>query len=611
MDNNRNVIIAIALSLAILLGWQYFVAGPRIEAQRQQQQEEVQKATDQETSVAGTPGATAPAGAPAGADAPAGAAPQIPPSASETAPATGGTAEPAADTPRLAVDTPALQGSISLVGGRIDELDLKRYHATPDPKSPMIELFSPIGSADPYYADFGWVASAGGPAVPDANTVWEADADTLTPEKPVTLTWDNGQGLVFKRQIAVDDNYMFTVSQSVENSSGAPVTLYPYGLISRHGTPGGRSFYILHEGPIGVFGDEGLKEVKYKDLEDESVTPAKTNDGWLGITDKYWASALIPRGKSPFQGRFLRTEDGAVPTYQADFLGDAVTVEPGASANHETLLFAGAKVVTLLKQYEQSFDIDRLDLLIDWGWFYFLTKPMFFVIDFLFRFLGNFGLAILAVTVIVKAIFFPLANKSYASMSKMKKMQPQIKKLQERYKDDKPAMQKEMMELYRREKINPLAGCWPVLIQIPVFFSLYKVLFVTIEMRHAPFFGWIKDLSAPDPTNIFNLFGLLPFEASFLHLGVWPLIMGLTMFVQMRMNPQPPDKTQAMIFNWMPLIFMFMLASFPAGLVIYWAWNNFLSVLQQGIIMRRNGVKIELWDNMKGLFGRKSDTPAE
>ncbi|MBK1623122.1 membrane protein insertase YidC [Afifella marina] len=607
MDNNRNVIIAIALSLAILLGWQYFVAGPRIEAQRQQQQAEVQQATDQDTSVAGTPGATAPGGA----DAPAGAAPQIPPSASETAPATGGTAEPAADTPRLAVDTPALQGSISLVGGRIDELDLKRYHATPHPKSPMIELFSPIGSADPYYADFGWVASAGGPAVPDANTVWQTDAETLTPDKPVTLTWDNGQGLVFKRQIAVDDNYMFTVSQSVENSSGAPVTLYPYGLISRHGTPGGRSFYILHEGPIGVFGDEGLKEVKYSDLEDESVTPAKTNDGWLGITDKYWASALIPRGESPFQGRFLRTEDGTVPTYQADFLGDAVTVQPGASANHETLLFAGAKVVTLLKQYEQSFDIDRLDLLIDWGWFYFLTKPMFFVIDFLFHFLGNFGLAILAVTVIVKAIFFPLANKSYASMSKMKKMQPQIKKLQERYKDDKPAMQKEMMELYRREKINPLAGCWPVLIQIPVFFSLYKVLFVTIEMRHAPFFGWIHDLSAPDPTNIFNLFGLLPFEASFLHLGVWPLIMGLTMFVQMRMNPQPPDKTQAMIFNWMPLIFMFMLASFPAGLVIYWAWNNFLSVLQQGIIMRRNGVKIELWDNVKGLFGRKSDTPAE
>ncbi|MDQ0325144.1 YidC/Oxa1 family membrane protein insertase [Rhodopseudomonas julia] len=607
MDNNRNVIIAIALSLAILLGWQYFVAGPRIEAQRQQQQEAVQQATDQEPSVAGAPGATAPGAA----DGPAGAAPQIPPSASEAAPATGGMAEPAADTPRLAVDTPALQGSISLVGGRIDELDLKRYHATPDPKSPMIELFSPIGSADPYYADFGWVASAGGPAVPDANTVWQTDAETLTPDNPVTLTWDNGQGLVFKRQISVDDNYMFTVSQSVENSSGAPVTLYPYGLISRHGTPGGRSFYILHEGPIGVFGDEGLKEVKYSDLEDESVTPAKTNDGWLGITDKYWASALIPRGNSPFQGRFLRTEDGTVPTYQADFLGDAVTVQPGASANHETLLFAGAKVVTLLKQYEQSFDIDRLDLLIDWGWFYFLTKPMFFVIDFLFHFLGNFGLAILAVTVIVKAIFFPLANKSYASMSKMKKMQPQIKKLQERYKDDKPAMQKEMMELYRREKINPLAGCWPVLIQIPVFFSLYKVLFVTIEMRHAPFFGWIHDLSAPDPTNVFNLFGLLPFEASFLHLGVWPLIMGLTMFVQMRMNPQPPDKTQAMIFNWMPLIFMFMLASFPAGLVIYWAWNNFLSVLQQGIIMRRNGVKIELWDNVKGLFGRKSDTPAE
>ncbi len=432
----------------------------------------------------------------------------------------------------------------------------------------------------------------------------------------MTLTWDNGAGLVFKRTYSVDSKYMFTVRQSVENTTGAAVALFPFGLVSRTGLPKTSGYYILHEGMIGYLGD-GLQEIKYKKLNDQpSITPAKTSSGWLGITDKYWGATLIPRGDQPFQPRFLKGAAGTLPTYQADFLGDAVSVPAGGSATHETLLFAGAKETALLDGYETKLDIPHFDLLIDWGWFFFITKPMFKVIDWLYRFLGNFGLAILAVTVMVKAIFFPLANRSYASMSKMKKLQPEMKKLQEQFKDDRAGLQQAMMQLYKQQKVNPVAGCWPIVIQIPVFFSLYKVLFITIEMRHAPFFGWIHDLSAPDPTNIFTLMGLIPWEPPHaLHLGIWPLIMGFTMFVQMRMNPTPPDKTQAMIFNWMPLIFTFMLGSFPAGLVIYWAWNNTLSVLQQGVIMKRHGVPIELFGNIRGMLGlgraKPKDTPAE
>jgi YidC/Oxa1 family membrane protein insertase len=407
---------------------------------------------------------------------------------------------------------------------------------------------------------------------------------------------------------------MFSVRQSVDNESAAPVTLYPYGLVSRTGRPQTAGYYILHEGLIGYLGEEGLHEVGYDDLDEQpSITPPKAAAGWLGITDKYWAAALVPRGETAFQPRFHKGAAGTQPTFQADFLGDAVNVPAGGNAVHETLLFAGAKETAVIDSYEAKLGIPRLELLIDWGWFYFITKPLFFLIDWLYRLFGNFGLAILAVTVMVKAVFFPLANRSYASMTKMKKLQPEMQKLQERHKDDRMAMQQAMMELYKKEKVNPIAGCWPILIQIPVFFALYKVLFVTIEMRHAPFFGWIRDLSAPDPTSIFNLFGLIPWDPpQFLMLGVWPLIMGITMFVQMRMNPTPPDKTQAMIFNWMPVIFTFMLASFPAGLVIYWAWNNFLSILQQGAIMKRHGVPIELWGNLRGMFGRKpKDSPAE
>jgi YidC/Oxa1 family membrane protein insertase len=626
MKNNVNVIIAIVLSFIVIAGWQHFIMGPRLEAerlaaeQRAAQQTAQQVAAGQPAPAATTqpgaqPGAPAIPGAPAapavpGAPAIPGAAPVLP---AGTAAAPAAREQVIAASDRVAIDTPSLKGSIDLRGGRIDDLLLARYHVTVEPTSPLVSLFSPLGTANPYYAEFGWVAPAGGPAVPGPDTVWTADGRTLAPGQDVTLSWDNGAGLVFHRTYSVDPDYMFAVRQSVENRTAVPVTLFPYGLVSRTGLPQTSGYYILHEGLIGYLGDEGLQEVDYDDLDEvPALTPTKTASGWLGITDKYWGAALVPASGQPFQPRFLKGAAGAQPTYQADFLGDPVTVAAGATGENLTRLFAGAKQVSLLDHYEAELKVPRFELMIDWGWFYFITKPLFQVIDYLYRVLGNFGLAILAVTVIVKLIFFPLANRSYQSMSRMKKLQPEVVKLQERFKDDRVALQQAMMALYKQEKINPVAGCWPILIQIPVFFSLYKVLFVTIEMRHAPFFGWIRDLSAPDPTNLFTLFGLIPWDPpQLLHLGIWPLIMGVTMFVQMRMNPTPPDKTQAMIFNWMPVIFTFMLGSFPAGLVIYWAWNNTLSVLQQGYIMRRNGVPIELWGNLRGLLGRKQSTPAE
>jgi YidC/Oxa1 family membrane protein insertase len=410
--------------------------------------------------------------------------------------------------------------------------------------------------------------------------------------------------------ISIDDNYMFNVKQEVVNKSGQPVTLYPYGLISRHDTPHTLGYYLLHEGLIGNLGKDGLQEYTYKKIAEKKDVTFDVTNGWLGITDKYWAAALIPPTAAHIKARFAASETGKLTRYQTDYMMDPVTVAPGATAVADTRLFAGAKEVHTVNFYNEKLQLNHFDLLIDWGWFYFITKPLFFAIDWLYRLVGNFGVAILIVTVLIKGAFFPLANKSYASMAKMKAIQPQMTALRERYADDKAKQQQAMMELYRNEKINPLAGCLPIAIQIPVFFSLYKVLFVTIEMRHAPFFGWIHDLSAPDPTNVFTLFGLIPWDplalpmiGPYLHLGLWPLIMGVTMWAQMKLNPAPPDPTQQMIFNWMPLIFTFMLASFPAGLVIYWAWNNTLSVAQQSAIMRRHGAKIELWDNVKNTFG--------
>jgi YidC/Oxa1 family membrane protein insertase len=423
--------------------------------------------------------------------------------------------------------------------------------------------------------------------------------------------------LKFSRAIAVDENFMFTVSDTVENTSGGEVTLYPYARILRVGTPVIQGFYILHEGPIGYVGDAGLQELAYADMikDGGGKTIEKASNGWFGFTDKYWAAVLLPTQGEVFSANFRGTKKaGAVlESFQTDYTLSPQVVAAGQKKTVEGRLFAGAKDVKLIQTYTEDLKIKKFDLMIDWGWFYFITKPMYWMIHWLSGVLGNFGLAILAVTVIVKGAFFPLANKSYESMAKMKKLQPEMEKLRERHKDDKMAMQKELMGLYQKEKINPMAGCLPVLLQVPVFFALYKVLFVTIDMRHAPFYGWIKDLSAPDPTSLFNLFGLLPYAVpEFLQIGVWPLIMGVTMWVQMQLNPKQPDPTQQMIFNWMPVMFTFLLGSFPAGLVIYWAWNNLLSIGQQSLIMKRQGVDIPLLENIgiSKYFGGGSKPPA-
>jgi YidC/Oxa1 family membrane protein insertase len=621
MSDSRNTILAVILSGLVLIAWQYFYNVPQMEKQRaaQQAQSELAKpapqpgtttapATTPQTGAAPAPSANAPA-----TNQPASAAPV----SRETA---------IAAVPRVKIDTPRVSGSISLKGARIDDLSLVQFRETVDPSSPPIVLYSPSGTAEPYYAEFGWVPAAGSTIkLPERDTLWQQEGSgSLTPSSPVVLKYDNGDGLTFRRTISIDDRYLFSIKDDVTNIGNAPVTLYPFALISRHGTPQVSGYYILHEGLIGYLGDQGLQEYGYKKIDDAKAVSFKVTNGWLGITDKYWASALLPDTGAQLQARFSSNLVGSIRTYQTDYLEDPQTIAIGGTASANARLFAGAKEASVvginfpfagLGGYNKQLGLNHFDLLIDWGWFYFITKPMFLALDFFYRLVGNFGVSILLVTVLVKLLFFPLANKSYASMAKMKSVQPQLQALKERYPDDKVKQQQEMMEIYKKEKINPIAGCLPVALQIPVFFSLYKVLFVTIEMRHAPFFGWIKDLSAPDPTNLFNLFGLLHFDPTtiplfghYLALGVWPIIMGITMWFQMKLNPTPPDPTQKMIFDWMPLIFTFMLAGFPAGLVIYWAWNNLLSVLQQSFIMRRNGVKVELFDNLRATFASKKAT---
>jgi YidC/Oxa1 family membrane protein insertase len=615
MIDNRNTILAVILSGIVLIAWQYFYNVPQMEKQRAQSQVQAELAKPTQS----TPGATPQSGSA--------------PSAATTTPGT--TAQPAsagpvvsrdeaiAASPRVKIDTPRLIGSISLKGARIDDLSLVQFRDTVDPTSPAIVLYSPSNTASPYYAEFGWVPATGSTVrLPDQNTLWQQEGSgALSPSSPVTLKYDNGDGLTFRRTIAIDERYLFSIKDEVSNVGSAPVTLYPFALISRHGTPQVSGYYILHEGLIGYLGEQGLQEYGYKKIDDAKSVSFTVTDGWLGMTDKYWASALLPDTTAKLQARYSSNLVGTVHTYQTDYLQDAQTVAIGGTVSANARLFAGAKEANTVGinfplgpgGYNKQLGLNHFDLLIDWGWFYFITKPMFLALDWFYHLFGNFGVSILLVTVLVKLLFFPLANKSYASMAKMKSVQPQLAALKERYPDDRVKQQQEMMEIYKKEKINPIAGCLPVALQIPVFFSLYKVLFVTIEMRHAPFFGWIKDLSAPDPTNLFTLFGLLHFDPTqlplfghYLALGIWPIIMGITMWFQMKLNPTPPDPTQQMIFAWMPLIFTFMLAGFPAGLVIYWAWNNTLSVLQQSLIMRRNGVKVELFDNLKATFAKKA-----
>ena len=607
-NDTKNLFLAIALSVMVLVGWQYFVGAPKLSQQRADIKEQ-QSLPPRPTSDAANPPKP---GAPQ-AGAPQSGAPTAPGAA---VPAAAKSRDEAlAASPRLTVDTASLSGSIALKGARIDDLRLKKYHETVDPKSPTIELLSPSGAPHPFYAEIGYVPAAGEKLdLPNAETLWKADGAKLTATTPVTLRFDNGKGLVFKRKISVDDDYLFTVQDTVENKTDKPVTLYPFSLVSRHGKPETSGYSVLHEGLIGVVGDSGIQEYAYDKIEKETggQKTFKGTGGWVGFTDKYWAATVAPDQSKHFDAR-LSGGGATQKSYQADALSEAQTIEPGKAGEAKTYVFAGAKVSQLLDRYQQAPGIAKFDLLIDWGWFYFITRPMFKLIDFLYKLIGNFGLAILAVTVIVKLAFFPLANKSYLSMAKMKALQPQLKELQAKYPDDKVKQQQEQMELFKREKVNPVAGCLPMLIQIPVFFSLYKVLFVTIEMRQAPFYGWIKDLSQPDPTNVFNLFGLLPFDPThvpvfghFLWLGIWPLLMGVSMWVQMKMNPEATDPVQRQMFAWMPVIFTFMMGSFPAGLVIYWTWNNLLSVAQQGFIMKRAGVPFELWDNLAKTFGRKA-----
>jgi YidC/Oxa1 family membrane protein insertase len=606
MNDQKNTLLAILLSGLVLLVWSYFFAPQLTGPAQKSPQTQAQNQGQNQPQAPSAPGAQT-------------AAPPVPGQNAAPTPPKALTRDAALKESgdRIAIDTPSLKGSIALKGARIDDVLLAKYRETIDPNSPLIELLSPSRSPHPFYAEFGWVAAAGtgakAPALPTADTVWKQEgAGALTPDRPVVLTYTNDDGLTFRRTIKVDDKYLFTVTDEVANKGEQPVTLYPYALISRHGTPETLGYYILDEGMIGDVGDQGYQYVKYKDIEaaKQKVYTDVTN-AWFSFDDKYWAAALLPDTAAKLDGRFSFQDQAGTKMYQADYrLGEKV-IAPGGTASVTGRLFAGAKEVHVVNGYNADLKLNHFDLLIDWGYFFFFTKPMFEFMDFIYRWVGNFGIAILLVTVVIKALFFPLANKSYASMAKMKAVQPQLAALKERWPDDRAKQQQEMMELYKREKINPVAGCLPIFIQIPVFFALYKVLFTTIEMRHAPFFGWIHDLSAPDPTNVFTLFGLIhwdptvvPFIGHFLVLGAWPLVMGITMWAQMKLNPAPPDPAQQMVFAWMPLIFTFMLANFSAGLVIYWAWNNTLSVAQQSIIMKKHGAKIELWSNIKALWPR-------
>ncbi len=583
MSDQRNLILAIVLSVVIILGFQFFYEAPRMQ-DRQRQAEQAQQAEQAEQ--AGRPAATDGVARPA-------------PAEGVPAPGAVQTVDRAAAleaTPRLKIDNGRLHGSIALKGGRIDDVTLVDYHLTPDPASPEIELFNPAGAPNPYFAEFGWVPAgqdgAGGP-VPGPETEWtvEGEGGTLEADQSVRLNWSNGRGLDFGKTIGLDDDYMFTVERSVTNNTDQPVTFYPYSLISRWGTPEIAGYYILHEGPIGAI-DETLTEVDYDDLVEEKRIEATTTGGWLGFGDKYWLSALVPPQDVARTANFRETGAPGSPRYQTDYLGKAVTVQPGQTTSVTERLFVGAKEVDKLDGYSNAYNIPLFDRAVDFGWFYFLTKPLFLLLDYLNRHVGNYGIAILILTLLVKLVMFPLANKSYRAMSQMKKLQPEMQRMREKYPDDKMKMQQELMALYKKEKVNPMSGCLPIVVQIPVFFALYKVLFVSIEMRHAPFFGWINDLSAPDPTTVFNLFGLLPYTVpAFLMIGVWPLLMGFTMWLQQRLNPQPADPTQARIMSLLPVMFVFLFATFPAGLVIYWTWNNMLSIAQQRFIMWQLGVK--------------------
>ena len=515
---------------------------------------------------------------------------------------------------RITIETKRLSGSISLNGGRIDDLQLLDYNVRLNDESEKVTLLSPAGAPNAYFTMYGW-APAGSlnfDEVPGASTKWNVDGNSiLTESTPISLTWDNKAGLTFRRDISIDKDYLFSIKQTVENNSDKIVRMRPYGIIARKGEPDMRGFFILHEG-IVRFQDGELDELDYSDLEDfESSGNERANveeknvktSGWIGFTDHYWMTTLAPKQGASFQtaAKYSAERD----TYQTEFRYPVVDIQPATSYSVETNLFAGAKEWAAINSYEKSHNIEKFVDSIDWGWFFFLTKPIFRVLFWLNSIIGNMGWSIVGLTLIIKTILFPLAYKSHVSMARMKELQPEMEKIKERAGDDRASLQKEMMKLYKEKKVNPAAGCLPILLQIPIFFSLYKVIFVTLALRHEPWFGWIKDLSAPDPTSWLNLFGLLPWGTpdpfsifALLSIGVFPILMGVTMWLQQKLNPAPTDATQAMIFAWMPWIFMFMLGSFASGLVIYWVANNTITFIQQYTIMRTQGVKPDVLGNI-------------
>ena len=598
-DQNKNLILATALSFLVILIW--FVVFPPPEPETPLAETPAQAGiSDTATDTAATP-ATADIAATPGSV------------------ATEAESRDAAlsEAPRVAIETPRLSGSISLLGGRIDDLSLNDYKTTLNDDAEIVTMLSPVGSENAYYALYGWAPGAGvaPDQVPGPNTEWQvATGDTLTPDTPISLSWTNTAGLTFERMISVDADYMFTVQQTVRNDGSAAASLAPYGILARHGEPEElKNFFILHEGAVAVYDGE-LLETDYDDFEaagtHQDVTVAE--NGWLGFTDHYWMTTLIPPNGQNFVASTFRDPNRDI--FQTTTKLPTQTVAPGASVSVTTQLFAGAKEWETIREY-QSNGVEKFIDSIDWGWFFFLTKPIFWLLHELNALIGNMGWAIIGLTLIIKAILFPLAYKSYVSMAKMKELQPQMEKLKEQAGDDRQKMQQGMMELYKKEKVNPAAGCLPILLQIPIFFSLYKVIFVTIELRHAPWLGPFQDLSAPDPTSFINLFGLLPFDSpdpnsllSLIFIGILPLLLGISMWLQQKLNPAPTDPTQQMIFAWMPWVFMFMLGGFASGLVVYWIANNTITFIQQYTIMRSQGYTPDVFGNIKSSFKKK---PAE
>ncbi|WP_306006646.1 membrane protein insertase YidC [Aquicoccus porphyridii] len=599
-DQNKNLILAVVLSMLVIIGWAIMFPPP----------EPPQEQTTGETAIQGTDAPVA--GAPT-ADAPAG-------DVANTTGATG-TIGDLADAPRITIDTPNLQGSISLLGGRIDQLSLKGYRESLDEGADIVSLLSPFGSDNAFYALYGWAPGTGLglDAVPGPTTLWTLESgQTLTPQSPIQLSWANGAGLTFHREIAIDEKFMFTVTQSVENTGGSTVALAPYGVLARHGEPEDmKNFFILHEGIVG-FADGQLTETDYDDVTDYAFDPAEgaraevtrvQESGWIGFTDHYWMATLIPDGGNAFKSVVKYDERRNI--YQTETVQNTRQLAPGERVDVQSRLFAGAKEWATIRAYENEDGVVKFLDSIDWGWFFFLTKPIFALLHWLNGAIGNMGWAIIGLTLVIKLVLFPLAYKSYASMAKMRELQPQMEKLKEQCGDDRQKMQQEMMALYKREKVNPASGCLPILLQIPIFFSLYKVIFVTLELRHAPWIGWIRDLSAPDPSSLMNLFGLMPWGTpepgsilALVFIGVMPIALGVSMWLQQKLNPAPTDATQKMIFAWMPWVFMFMLGSFASGLVLYWIANNTITFIQQYTIMRSHGYKPDLFGNIRSSFSR-------